>query len=417
MSSIPLSNVLGKASFHQGVALSPALVRLLAVGAGLTVAALYYAQPMLGVLSAQLAVGPQTLGVVPMLTQLGYALGILLTAPLGDRCDRRTLVLVKCGWLVAALAGAALAPSIGWLLLASFAIGLAATAAQDIVPAAAALAPEARRGQAVGAVMTGLLLGILLSRVVSGFTAEHLGWRTTFGLAAVSVALVALALARGLPHVPPTTTLGYGALLASLGSLWRRHPSVRQAALAQGALAVGFSAIWSTLAMWLHGAPFHMGSAAAGAFGIAGAAGALAAPWFGRLADRHGPHRSALAGACLALAGYAVTGLVGGLPQGVQVAALGLAVIVFDLGFQGALVSHQSLVYSADPSARSRLNALLFVVMFGGMASGAVLAGMLFARWGWNAVVGLAVASALVAVGLRLGGGGSAGTAGTMQRP
>ena len=112
-----------------------------------------------------------------------------------------------------------------------------------------------------------------------------------------------------------------------------------------------------------------------------------------------------------------MTGLVGGLPQGVQVAALALAVIVFDLGFQGALVSHQSLVYSADPSARSRLNALLFVVMFGGMASGAVLAGMLFARWGWNAVVGLAVASALVAVGLRLGRGGSAGTAGTMQRP
>ena len=145
MSSIHLSNVLGAASSHQGVALSPALVRLLAVGAGLTVAALYYAQPMLGVLGAQLGVGPQTLGFVPMLTQLGYALGILLTAPLGDRCDRRTLVLVKCGWLVAALAGAALAPSIGWLLLASFAIGLAATAAQDIVPAAATLAPEARR--------------------------------------------------------------------------------------------------------------------------------------------------------------------------------------------------------------------------------------------------------------------------------
>lgn len=402
MSSIQVTNVLGAGGVPVGVPLSGALTGLLATGAGFTVASLYYSQPMLGVMGVELAAGPQTLALVPMLTQAGYALGILLTAPLGDRLDRRWLVLFKCIWLVLALLGAAAAPSMAWLLVANFAIGVAATAAQDIVPAAATLAPEASRGRAVGSVMTGLLLGILLSRVVSGLVADQWGWRATFAVAAGAVALVSVALWRGLPRFQPTTDMGYGALMGSLYRLWTGHRAVRQAALAQGALAIGFSAVWSTLAIWLHGAPFHLGSAAAGAFGLAGAAGALAAPWFGRLADRRGPHHTALMGACLAGLSFVLLGLGQVLPRESQLLLAVVALIGFDLGFQGALVSHQSIIFSADPAARSRLNALLFVVMFGGMALGSVLAGALFAWAGWLGVVSLATASAGLAVAIRL---------------
>ncbi|MBN3736696.1 MFS transporter, partial [Burkholderia sp. Tr-20390] len=181
------------------------LVLLLAAAAGLAVAPLYYAQPMLGALGPDLGASARAIGFVPTLTQLGYALGILLLAPLGDRFDRRRVIVTKAATLVVALLLAAIAPSLGLLLAASFAIGLAATLAQDVVPAAATLAHDAHLGLIVGPVMTGLLLGILLSRVVAGFVAETAGWRAMFALAAVSVAVIGVVAARGLPHFEPTT--------------------------------------------------------------------------------------------------------------------------------------------------------------------------------------------------------------------
>eukprot|EP01037_Dinobryon_pediforme_P024834 gene24834-26760_t len=276
-------------STTQPAAISAQLLGLLAAGAGFAVASLYYSQPMLGVLGADIGASDRAVGMVPMATQLGYALGILLLAPLGDRFDRRRIILIKAAVLTAALLLAGAAPGVGVLLVASLVIGLSATMAQDIVPAAAALASEQHRGKVVGTVMTGLLLGILLSRVVSGFVAEHFGWRGMFIGAAASVALVGVACWHGLPRFKATTHLSYGALLGSLGKLVKHHPALRRAALAQGLLSVGFSAFWSTLAVMLHAAPFHLGSAAAGAFGLAGAAGALAAPLAGRIADRKGP--------------------------------------------------------------------------------------------------------------------------------
>ncbi|EJO56696.1 transporter, major facilitator family protein, partial [Burkholderia multivorans ATCC BAA-247] len=239
------------------------LVLLLAAAAGLGVAPLYYAQPMLGALGTDLGASARAIGFVPTLTQLGYALGILLLAPLGDRFDRRRVIVAKAAALVVALLLAAVAPSLGLLLAASFAIGLTATMAQDVVPAAATLAHDQHRGRIVGTVMTGLLLGILLSRVVAGFVAETAGWRAMFALAAASVAAIGIVAARGLPRFAPTTQLPYRALIGSLRELWQRHRALRRAALAQGLLAIGFSAFWSTLAIMLHDAPFHLGSAAA----------------------------------------------------------------------------------------------------------------------------------------------------------
>jgi predicted MFS family arabinose efflux permease len=389
-------------------ALPARLVLLLASGAGLAAASLYYSQPMLGVLGADIGASAATVSLVPTLTQLGYALGIGLLAPLGDRFDRRRIVLAKAAALVLALLLAAAAPSIGVLLVASLGIGLAATMAQDLVPAAAMLAPEAQRGKVVGLVMTGLLLGILLSRVVSGLVAEQFGWRSMFIGAAASIALIGAAAWRGLPRFHPTTQLAYAKLLGSLRQLWRRHPELRRAALAQGLLAVGFSAFWSTLAVMLHSAPFHLGSAAAGAFGLAGAAGALAAPLAGRMADRRGPETVARFGATLVMLSFAALLLAPWLPQQAQLGLLAGVAIGFDLGVQAALVAHQTIVYGIDPGARSRLNAVLFVGMFTGMATGAALGGLLLASWGWLAVALLAMGSAGAALLVRLWPGAQA---------
>jgi len=377
------------------------LVLLLATGTGLSVASLYYSQPMLGVLGADLQAGTRAVGLVPTVTQLGYALGILLLAPLGDRFDRRSVILVKAVLLTLALLLCGVAPGIAGLVAGSLAVGLTATMAQDLVPAAATLAPEAQRGKVVGTVMTGLLLGILLSRVVSGFVAEHFGWRAMYLGAALAIAAVGVAVWRGLPRFTPTTQLGYGALLGSMAALWRRHPGLRRAAMAQGLLSMGFSAFWSTLAVMLHSS-FHLGSAAAGAFGLAGAAGALAAPLAGRLSDRRGPELVIRLGAGLAALSFAAMLLAPTLPAGAQLGLIVASAIGFDFGIQAALVAHQTIVYGLEPPARSRLNALLFTGVFIGMASGAALGSLALSTWGWSGVALLAALASSGALVLRL---------------
>jgi len=382
--------------------LSTALVLFLAAGAGLSVAALYYSQPMLGVLGADIGASAGAVGWVPTLTQLGYALGILLLAPLGDRYDRRRIILAKAAALILALLCAALAPSIGSLLAASLVIGLSATLAQDIVPSAAHLAPDSQRGKVVGTVMTGLLLGIVLSRVVSGFVAAHFGWRAVFFGAAGSIALVGLESWRSLPSFQPAIRHSYAGLLNSLVKLWRSHSALRRAALSQGLLSIGFSAFWSTLAVMLYAAPFHLGSEIAGAFGLAGAAGALAAPLAGRIADRQGPERVTRLGALLVALSFSAMFLLPLLSPHAQLWLLAASAIGFDLGVQATLIAHQTIIYGLDSNARSRLNAILFVGMFIGMATGSALGSMLQAHWGWTAVSALAASTAFGALAVRL---------------
>lgn len=382
--------------------LSARLILLLATGTGLTVASLYYAQPMLGIMTDDIHAANTTVGWVPTLTQLGYALGILLLVPLGDRFDRRRIVLIKGAILSLALLMAAFAPGIGALLVASLAIGLTATMAQDIVPAAASLAPESIRGRVVGTVMTGLLLGILLSRVVSGFVAQNFGWRAMYVVAAISVAGFCVVAWRGLPSFHPTTQMTYRQLIGSVAGLWRRHPALRRAALAQALLSVGFSAFWSTLAVMLHEAPFHLGAAAAGAFGLAGAAGALGAPIAGRVADKKGPQVVTRLGALMVAVSFAAMLFAPLLSPHAQLWLIGLGAIGFDLGVQVALISHQTIVYGIEPAARSRLNAVLFVCVFIGMSVGSVLGSQALAQWGWTGVSSLATLAALGALAVRM---------------
>lgn len=368
--------------------LSGRTVLMLASGAGFSVASIYYSQPMLAILSGDLHASVTASGLVPTLTQMGYALGILLLAPLGDRHDRRTIITIKGVLLTLALLLSAAAGNIMVLLAASLAIGITATMAQDIVPASASLSPEAQRGKTVGTVMTGLLLGILLSRVVSGLVAQVFGWRVMFILAAALVLMMTLILWRRLPHIAPSTSLSYPALLASMRHLWRQHGELRRAALAQGLLSVGFSAFWSTLAVMLH-SHYGLGSATAGAFGLAGAAGALAAPLAGAMADRRGPALVTQFSTALATVSFAALFLLPLLPVPAQLALIVISAIGFDFGVQATLVSHQTLIFGLEPAARSRLNALMFTGVFIGMAIGSALGSLMLEKAGWPGVVAL----------------------------
>ncbi|WP_294901376.1 MFS transporter [Tatumella sp. UBA2305] len=381
--------------------LSAPLLFTLAAGAGLTVASIYYSQPMLGIMGKQFNATTSQSGMIPMLTQIGYALGILLLTPLGDRFDRRKLIALKGMLLVVALLLCGISPDLNLLLAASLLTGLAATVAQDIVPASAALAPEHSRGKIVGTVMTGLLTGILLSRVVSGLIGEYLGWRNLYFIAAASVLLITLALWRILPAFRPSAPVPWTSLMQSLWKLWHEHTALRRAAYAQGLLSVAFSAFWSTLALMLY-QDFHLDSAVAGAFGLAGAAGALAAPLAGGMADRIGPARVTQLGAGLVIVAFAIMLLMPLLPAEGKLVLIVISAVIFDLGIQASLVAHQTIVFRLVPEARSRLNALLFTTVFIGMAAGSALGSLALTHGGWNGVVILSILAALAALVVRL---------------
>jgi MFS family permease len=372
----------------------PTLVALLAVGAGLSVAGLYYNQPMLGTLAVSLGATPGRIAAIPVATQLGYAAGIVVFGPLGDKLDRRKVIVVKAALLVVALVLAGLARNVLWLSAASLAVGLLATVAQDLVPAAAAIADPASRGKTVGTVMTGLLLGILLSRVLSGAVTAYLSWRVVFLGAAGIVALFAVSAAYVLPSFPPTARASYVALLGSMAALVRDVEPLRRAALTQGLLSFAFSGFWSTLALGLAAPPFGLTSVVAGSFGIAGAAGAIAAPIAGGLSDRRGPAVVIRFGAALTLGAFVAMAFLGR-----SIVVLVVGTVLFDLGVQSCLIAHQTIVYAQDPAARSRLNAVLVSAMFLAMSGGAFVASRVFLRFGLSgvcAVCGLAAGAALV---------------------
>lgn len=379
------------------------LIFVLALGAGFSVAAIYYAQPLLPLMGHDLALSITGQGLVPTLTQAGYALGILFLLPLGDRYDRRMLIVIKSVALALLLLACSVSEQAHSLLLVSLCVGIAATMAQDIVPAAAILAPAGRQGKIVGTVMTGLLLGILLSRTVSGLVGEAFGWRQMYQLAAMSIALVGGLLWQALPPFPGHSTLRYPALMATMAHLWRRYPALRRAALAQGFLSIAFSAFWSTLAVML-AEHYRMGSAAAGAFGLAGAAGALAAPLAGHLADRLGAEKVTRLGALLVTFSFALMFLLPMLSVLGQWLLIAISAVGFDLGLQSSLVAHQNLVYSLEPQARGRLNALLFTVVFIGMALGSVLGSQIYTQADWEGVVALSTLCGAIALAIRVSG-------------
>ncbi|TKI07173.1 MFS transporter [Martelella alba] len=376
-------------SREKNVALGALLIFTMAVACGIAVANIYYNQPMLVMIAASFP-GQFGASLVPTVTQLGYAAGLLLLVPLGDLLDRRKLIVAQFLLLALASLLAAYAPTALTLVGASLLLGIGATAAQQIVPLAATLAAPARRGAVVGAVMSGLLSGILLSRTLSGFISASAGWRAMFLLGVPLALLGALAMGRILPSVKPTVSLGYGELMISLARLWREEPRLRQATLTQASLFAAFSAFWSVLALYL-AQRYQLGAGVAGLFGVVGAAGVLAAPAAGRLADRIGGRRVVTAGAALVLLSWLIfagwttlTGLIVG-------------VILLDLGVQSALIANQHVIYGLRAQAKGRVNTLFMGGMFLGGTLGSMTAMLAWEQDGWQGVSYLAIALAVLA--------------------
>jgi predicted MFS family arabinose efflux permease len=368
------------------------LILLMAIAAGAGAANIYYAQPLLGIIAHDFPDSLRLVSLIPTSCQVGFALGLVLLVPLGDRIDRRRLILSQIAWLACALAMMALAPSIWTLLAASAAIGLGSTIAQQIVPFAAQLTRPEQRGRIVGMVMSGLLTGILLGRVLAGIVGEHAGWRAMFWLGCAIAGALFVLLACFLPRSVPATRASYPELLASLFRLIASQRALRRATLIQAGLFGCFSAFWSMLALHLQDAPFHLGSEAAGAFGLIGVVGVLAAPLAGRIADRRGPQGVIGASIVLVLVSFGLFAFFQGI------AGLVIGIVLMDLGAQAALISNQTVIYALDPGARNRVNTVFMTGMFIGGAVGSAVGSLAWHEGGWLAVCLVGAAMTLVSL-------------------
>lgn len=370
--------------------LSGAMVLLFAVGCGLSAANLYYAQPLLHTIASDLHAGSGETGLMITAAQLGYALGLGLLVPVGDIAPRRRLVPAVLLVTAAGLAASAAAGSVALLIALALFVGVGSVAAQMLVPLAAQLAGESRRGQVVGTVMSGLLLGILLARTASGVVAGASSWRVVFAVAAVAVVLLAAVLSRALPAETERARLPYHHLLASTLRVFRCDRVLRRRALFGSLAFAGFSVLWTTLAFLLAGHPYRYGDTVIGLFGLFGAAGALCASFAGRLADRGWKGRATIGFAALTIAAW--------LPLwigGHHLAWLIIGIVLLDVGAQGTHVVNQSVMYSAGGDDRSRANAVYMVSYFAGGAAGSASSAALYSVGGWPAVSVLGAGVAL----------------------
>jgi predicted MFS family arabinose efflux permease len=367
----------------------------MAVACGVSVANIYYNQPLLGQMGGTFA---RSASYIPMFTQIGAGIGMFLFVPLGDIFERRRLIVMVSSATALAAVLTALAPTLPLLAAASLLIGLTSIVPHLILPFAAQISPPEERGKVVGSVLSGLLIGILLARTASGFLGAAVGWRGVYWFAAAVMILLAVTLARTLPRSAPSTNLSYPELLRSTFRLIREQPLLRQASLIGAMLFGAFSVFWATLVFRLGATPFHYGARAAGLFGLAGVIGALAAPAVGKIADRRSPRFTVGFGILVTLVSYAVFWWLGG-----TVAGLVAGVILLDLGVQAGHVSNQTRIYGLIPEARSRLNMVYMVMYFSGGAVGSALGayGWSVARWNGVCVAGLALSAAALAVHLR----------------
>ena len=367
----------------------PALpIRLLAFTAGAVVANLYYSQPLLPQIGRTFGIVDGRVGLVSTAAQVGYAVGLLFFVPLGDVIERRRLIVALMVAVAIALAAAAGAPTVGFLVVASFAIGVTTVVPQVVIPFAAGLVDTSSRGRVVGRVMGGLLIGILAARVVSGAIGAVAGWRTVFALAAVLMAVLAVVLSRMLPSEEQRPHVSYGALLRSLVTVVKNQPVVRDAGLIGGLCFLAFSAFWTTLAFRLELAPLHYGSAVAGGFGLVGIVGASAAPLVGKRADKTTPRSTVGIGLGIVLASFLLFAF-----GGATLAGLVIGVIVLDAGMQAVGVSNQTRIYRLPAAEHSRLNTVYMVTYFVGGSIGSALGVWAWDRWQWTGVCAVSLAS------------------------
>ena len=375
--------------------LSTPLVLLFSFACALAVGTVYYAQPLLDAMARDLHIDPALVGLVVTLTQIGYGLGLVLLVPLGDLFDRRRLIVIQSLLSVAALLLIALAQDSTWLLLGMALTGLLAVVAQVLVAHAASLASAEHRGQVVGVVTGGIVIGILLARTLSGIVADLAGWRAMYWLAAALALLTSLLLWRLLPASRSTpSTTGYGDLLRSLWTLLRDEPVLRQRACLALLSFAAAMVLWTPLVLPLSAPPLSLSASEVGLFGLAGAAGALAAARAGRLADRGLGEWVSGASLLLMILSWGAIALTER-----SLWALLLGVVAFDLGLQALHVVSQSLIYRLPADTHSRLTAAYMLFYSAGSALGSLLSTLAYAKGGWLAVCALGALLNLLALG------------------
>jgi predicted MFS family arabinose efflux permease len=367
--------------------LTPVILWIMTIATGLVVANIYYNQPLLGDIANTFHISNGQAGQIAMYTQVGYATGLLFIVPLADMFKRKRLMLVDFAFIIAALLLAATAPNVTILGIASFLVGIASVIPQILVPMAAHLAKPEERGKKIGFVMSGLLIGILLSRTLSGFIGEHWGWRSMFYIAAGLMVVMALLIAFLIPEVEPDYKGSYGNLMKSLLDIAKQEPQLRIAALRGALCFAGFSAFWTTLVFLLQGPPFNQGSAVAGAFGLVGAFGALAASLVGRLSDKADTNKLITYTLILVLLSFVVFYF-----SGSSLVGLVIGVILLDMGVQATHISNQAIIFSLNPAARNRINTVYMVTYFIGGSLGTFLAAKVWGSYHWAGVCVIGIA-------------------------
>lgn len=362
--------------------LSQTTLLLMATACGLCAGANYFNQPLLNSMVQHLHISDAQASSTVTMAQVSYGLGLLFLVPLGDMLERRRLVLTlmllaACGMLLSGISG--LAGSFALLAAGTLMAGVFSVAAQVLVPMAATFAAPGTSGRAVGLVMSGLLVGILASRSVAGILSNLGGWSTVYWVGAVATALMALLLARALPKAAPTSVVGYGEVMKSLGALLRQHPRLRSRALIGGTGFATVSVLFSSMALLLAGPGFELSDLMIGLIGIVGIAGALMANVAGRMADKGLEQHTTLAGAILMLLGWLCLWLGG---SSIWWFMLGLLIV--DGALQALHISNQNVIYALAPEARSRINAVYMTTYFVGASIGSALGSWAWLHHGWN---------------------------------
>lgn len=371
--------------------LTARLLFVIAMGAGLAVANLYYSQPILGLIGNELH-NASHISLVTTVTQISYAVGLLLLVPLCDILDRRNLILLLCLVLVFGCCACALAPDLLSLIVASVAMGLAACITQMLLPVAADLATDETRGKSLGFALSGALSGILLARVASGFIAQWLGWRAAFWMAAMLAIMLFVMMEIALPTFPRKTKLPYTALLHSMLFLPIQFRALRFACLIQACIFGAFSAFWSVFAIYLEGQPFHLGAAATGFFGLIGIVGILSARGGGNVIDRFGARSGVFLGILACTAAFGIMAATR------NIASLVISVVLLDCGLSLSQVSNQSVILGLSDESRGRINTVYMTSLFIGGALGSAIAGYEWNLYQWQGVVATCGGLCIIAV-------------------
>ena len=373
------------------------LVALLIVAAFIVAGGIHYQTPMLAAIAAEFNADAATTGWIPTLSFGGLLVGIVLFVPLGDRVDKRTLVLSKILIMTIAQAVMAFAPSIAVLAAGSLVTGICSSLLQHFIAITAEVAHPDHRGRALGTQLTAMFSGILFARIVGGLIATHIGWRYSYMLSTAMLLAIIPVLWLRLPNTRPTTQMPYGALMRSLYSLWRGHGGLRRATAIQFMFGICYGGFWGVAAPML-AAVHRVGPSVAGLMGIPGAAGILISRATGRWTDRVGLRPAVLAGICSMMAAWLAMSL------GVLwIAAIVVGAALLDIGLRAAMVANQTLVNSAVPDSRGRANTLFGLHVWSGNAAGAFLTSWAFAHYGWLAVCGVAMTATVVALLVHLG--------------